>query len=64
MEIHLEHLGKVLEAILRHCLFAIASKYSIMKIEVKFFAQWIMPQEATLLKQKIKAIISGKPPKI
>ena len=44
VEIHAEHLGKVLEALHQHRLFAKASKYSIMEEEVEFLGQWITPQ--------------------
>ena len=36
VEIHAEHLGKVLEALCRHCLYTKASKYRIMEEEVEF----------------------------
>ena len=36
VEIHAEHLGKVLEALCRHQLFAKASKCSIMEEKVEF----------------------------
>ena len=36
VEIHAEHLGKVLEALFRHRLYAKASKCSIMEEEVEF----------------------------
>ena len=44
VEIHAEHLGKVLEALRRHRLYTKASKCSIMEEEVEFLGQWIMPQ--------------------
>ena len=36
MEIHAEHLGKVLEALRQHCLYAKASNCNIMEEEVEF----------------------------
>ena len=36
MEIHAEHLGKILEALRQHCLYAKASNYNIMEEEVEF----------------------------
>ena len=36
VEQHAEHLGKVLEDLKMHCLFAKASKFSIMVLEVEF----------------------------
>ena len=62
VEIHAEHLGKVLEAFCRHRLFVKASKCSIMVKEVEFLGQWIMPQGAVPLKQKMKAIIEWEAP--
>ena len=52
MEIHVEHSGKVLEALLLHRLFAKASKCNIVEEEVEFLGQWITPQGAALLEQK------------
>ena len=57
VEIHAEHLGKVLKALRRHRLYAKASKCSIMEEEVKFLGQCITPQGATPLKQKMRAIV-------
>ena len=57
MEIHAEHLGKVLEALLQHRLYAKALKCNIMEEEVEFLGQWIMPQGAAPLKQKMKTIV-------
>ena len=53
-----EHLGKVIAALRKHCLFAKASKCSIMVKEVEFRCQWVMPQEASLLKEKVKVVRS------
>ena len=52
VEIHAKHLGKVLEALRRHRLYAKASKCSIMEEEVEFLGQWITPQGVAPLKQK------------
>ena len=57
VEIHAEHLGKVLEALRRHRLYAKASKCNIMEEEVEFLGQWITPQGAVPLKQKMKAVM-------
>ena len=62
MEIHVEHLVKVLEALRRHHLFAKASKCSIMEEEVEFLGQWITPQGAAPLKQKMKAVVEWEAP--
>ena len=64
VEIHGEHLGKVLSALRRHHLFAKASKCSIMVKEVEFLGQWIMPQGAAPLKQKMKAVMEWEVSKI
>ena len=57
VEIHVKHLGKVLEALHRHHLYAKASKCNIMEEEVEFLGQLITPQEAAPLKQKMRAIV-------
>ena len=57
VEIHAEHLGKVLEALPGHHLFAKASKCSIMVKEVEFLGQWITSQGTVPVKQKMKAIV-------
>ena len=57
VETHAEHLGKVLEALRQHRLYANASKCSIMEKEVEFLGQWITPQGAATLKQKMKAVV-------
>ena len=62
VEIHAEHLEKVLEALCRHRLFAKVSKCSIMIKEVEFLGEWIMPQGAAPLKQKMKAIMEWEAP--
>ena len=58
VEEHAELLRKVFEALRKHCLFAKASKCSIMVKEVEFLGQWVMPQGASLLKEKLKAVHS------
>ena len=62
VEINAEQLGKVLEALRRHRLYAKASKCSIMEEEVDFLGQWITPQEAAPLKQKMRAIVEWEAP--
>ena len=62
VEIHAKHLGKVLEALCQHRLYAKASKYNIMKEEVEFLGQWITPQGAALLKQNMRAIVEWEAP--
>ena len=62
VETHAEHLGKVLEALCRHRLYTKASKCSIMEEEVEFLGQWIMPQGAAPLKQKMKAVVEWEAP--
>ena len=62
VEIYAEHLGKVLEALRRHCLFAMASKCNIMEEDVEFFGQWITPQGSAPLKQKTKAVMEWEAP--
>ena len=56
VEEHAEHLQKIFAALRKHCLFAKASKYSIMGKEVEFLDQWVTPQGASPLKEKLKAI--------
>ena len=60
--IHVEHLGEVLEALRQHCLYAKASKCSIMEEEVEFLGQWITPQGAASLKQKMRAVMEWEAP--
>ena len=43
VEEHAKHLRKVFAALWKHCLFAKASKSSIMVKEVEFLGQWVMP---------------------
>ena len=62
VEIHAEHLGKVLEALRQHRLYAKASKCSIMEEEVDFLGQWITPQRDVPLRQKMKAIVEWEAP--
>ena len=62
VEIHAEHLGKVLEALRRHCLYVKVSKCSILEEEVEFLGQWITPQGAAPLKQKMRAIVEWEAP--
>ena len=52
VEQHVEHLGKVLEALKTHRLFAKANKCSIMVREVEFLGKWITPQGATPTREK------------
>ena len=60
--IHVEHLGKGLEALHQHRLYAKASKCSIMEEEVEFLGQWMTPQGAAPLKEKIKAVVEWEAP--
>ena len=62
VKIHVEHLGKVLEALRRHCLYTKASKCRIMEEEVEILGQWITPQGAAPLKQKMKAVMAQEGP--
>ena len=57
VEIHAKHLGKVLEALHRHCLYAKVSKCNILEEEIEFLGQWITPQGAAPLKQKMRAVV-------
>ena len=56
VEEHAEHLRKVFIALRKHRLFAKASKCNIMVKEVEFLGQWIAPQGASPLKEKLKAV--------
>ena len=62
VEIHVEHLGKIPEALRQHRLYAKASKCSIMEEEVEFLGQWITPQGAAPSKQKMKAVVEWEAP--
>ena len=62
MEEHAEHLQKVFVALRKHHLFTKASKCSIMVKEVEFLGQWVTPQGASLLKEKLKAVCNWKRP--
>ena len=62
VELHAEHLGKVLEALCQHRLYAKTSKCSIMEEKVEFLGQWITPQGAAPLKQKMKAVVEWEAP--
>ena len=54
VEEHAEHLQKVFTGLRKHRLFAKASKCSIMVKEVEFLSQWVTPQGASPLKEKLK----------
>ena len=58
LEEHAEHLRKVFAALRKHRLFSKASKCSFMVKEVEFLGQWVTPQGASLLKEKLKAVRS------
>ena len=62
VEEHAEHLRKVFAALWKHRLFAKASKCSIMVKEVEFLHQWVTPQGASPLKEKLKAVRSWERP--
>ena len=62
VETHTEHLGKVLKALCQHHLYTKASKCSIIEKEVEFLGQWITPQGAAPLKQKMKAVVEWEAP--
>ena len=62
MEEHVEHLQKVFAALRKHRLFAKASKCSIMVKEVEFLSQWVTPQGASPLKEKLKVVRSQERP--
>ena len=62
VEIHAEHLRKFLEALCQYRLFAKVLKYSIMVKEVELLGQWIMPQGAIPLKQKMKPAVEWDAP--
>ena len=64
VEEHAEHLQKVFAALQKHRLFTKASKCSIMVKEVEFLGQWVMPQGASPLKEKLKAVCSWERPQI
>ena len=56
VEEHVEHLQKIFVALRKHCLFSKASKCSIMVKEVEFLGQWVTPQGASPLKEKLKTM--------
>ena len=62
VEEHAEHLRKVFSALRKHRLFTKASKCNIMVKEVEFLGQWITPQGASPLKEKLKAVRSWERP--
>ena len=62
VEEHAEHLQKVFAALQKHRLFAKASKCSIMVKEVEFLDQWVTPQGASPLKEKLKAVHNWERP--
>ena len=64
VEEHVEHLRKVFATLREHHLFAKASKCNIMVKEVEFLGQWITPQGASPLKEKLKAVRSWERPQI
>ena len=64
MEEHAEHLRKVFATLWKNRLFAKASKCNIMVKEVEFLDQWVTPQGASPLKEKLKAICSWERPQI
>ena len=55
---HVEHLWKVFAALRKHRLFAKASNYNIIVKEVESLEQWVIPQGAFLLKEKVRAVRS------
>ena len=62
VEEHAKHLQKVFVALRKHCFFAKASKCSVMVKEVEFLGQWVTPQGASPLKEKLKAIRNWERP--
>ena len=56
LEEHAEQLWKVFAALRKYRLFAKASKCGIMVKEVEFLGQWVTPQGASALKEKLKAV--------
>ena len=62
VEEHAKHLWKVFAALRKHRSFAKASKCNIMVKEIEFLGQWVMPQGASPLKEKLKAVCSWERP--
>ena len=62
VEEHAEHLRQVFVALRKYCLFAKASKCVIQVREVEFLGQWITPQGAAPVKEKLRAVRSWEVP--
>ena len=58
VEEHAEHLRQVFSVLRKHRLFAKASKCVIQVREVEFLGQWITPQGAAPVKEKLRAVRS------
>ena len=62
VEEHAEHLRQVFAALRKYRLFAKASKCVIQVREVEFLGQWITPQGAAPVKEKLRAVRSWEVP--
>ena len=58
MEEHTEHLRQVFAALKKYRLFVKASECVIQVREVEFLGQWITPQGAAPVKEKLRAVCS------
>ena len=61
-EEHAEHLRLIFERLRKHQLFAKASKCTLHINEVQFIGQWIMPEGAAPIVEKLHAVRDWEPP--
>ena len=61
-EEHAEHLRLIFERLRKHQLFAKASKCTLHVNEVEFLGQWITPEGAAPIAEKLRAVRDWEPP--
>lgn len=62
VEEHAENLGKVIEALCQHQLYAKMSKCIILVEGVEFLGQWVTLHGAAPIKEKMKAVVEWETP--
>ena len=63
-EEHAKHLRLILKRLRKHRLFAKASKCTLHVNEVEFLGQWITPEGAAPIGEKLRAVNDWEPPNI
>ena len=59
---HAEHLRLIFERLRKHQLFATASKCTLHINKVEFLGQWITPEGAAPIAEKLRAVCDWEPP--